>query len=98
MALAEALKGNTTLETLRPAALPSNPSGHACATHGKGSDSLHGLRVHPQCTLSPAPSLQPEQQRLRRRRQAGPQSGRAQRPQALSLAQAWVKRGVPGRS
>ena len=56
MALAEALKGNTTLETLRPAALPSNPSGHAYAAHGKRSISLHGVRVYPQCTLPPAPS------------------------------------------
>ena len=29
MALAEALKSNTTLETLRSAALPSNPPAHA---------------------------------------------------------------------
>jgi hypothetical protein len=45
MALAEALKSNTTLETLGSAALPSNPP----TTHAFSFNS-----VHPCCTLSPS--------------------------------------------
>ena len=87
--LAAALKTNITLTTLRCAQLgrPSN-QGQGLAVL-LGGPTLAALAL---LTL-PSPCAQARRQQARRRRQAGPQSGRPQRPRAGILAS--LQRSVP---
>ena len=56
MALAEALKSNTTLKTLRSAALPLNPPAHASRSFTAAHASVHFPPfLFPQKHLSTAP-------------------------------------------
>jgi hypothetical protein len=69
MALAEALKSNTTLTELRSAALPSNPPAHALRPHE------HARSLHWPSSPFPSPFAQPRGQRPRPRGWHGARRG-----------------------
>ena len=69
MALAEALKSNTTLKRLESAALPSNPPADALLPHE------HARSLHWPSSLFPSPCAQPRHQRPRPRGWHGARRG-----------------------